>query len=148
LKTDDKYSIPYPKYNESLPLLAVYIYDIKTRKTISVPQHENSYVYIYHIVWYCDVCFAVVYGNRKRNSSVIQLYEIRNEEIISKSKYFEETRKGSLLSRFLKPYFSSFGKYAYIIRFDQLNIGKSKAFPYVVRIYFNQTVCFISIDRK
>lgn len=149
MKNDDKYSIPYPKYNESLPLLSVHIYDLKTGKTIHIPR-STQHVFIYHIVWYCDTCLAIVYGNRKRNSSVIQLYEIVNEKIISKSKYLEETRKGSLLSRFLKPYFYASGTYAYIIRFNQLNTdkSKSKAFPYVVRIYFNQTVCFISIDRQ
>ncbi len=37
-ENDDKYSIPYPKYNDSLPLIDVYIYNIKTGKTIRVPR--------------------------------------------------------------------------------------------------------------
>lgn len=103
---------------------------------------KKSYVYIYHIVWYCDTCFSIVYGNRKQNSTLIQLYEIFNERIIFKTKYLEETRRGFLLSRFFKPYFYSYGTYAYIIHHDLLNIGKlkQKAFPCVVRIHFNQTV--------
>jgi len=111
---------------------------------------KTSGVYIYHIVWYCDTCFSVVYGDRIQNSSIIQLYEISNDKIIFKSKFIEETRKGFLLTRFLKPYFSSYGTYGYIIRFDQLNIGKSKqkAFPHVVRIHFNQSVCLIYVERE
>jgi len=37
-ENNDKYSIPYPKYNDSLPLIDVYIYNIKTGKTIRVPR--------------------------------------------------------------------------------------------------------------
>jgi hypothetical protein len=97
----------------------------------------------YIFFWYCETCFSIVYVNRKQNSSLIQLYEILNDRIISKSKYFEETRKGFLISRFLKPYFSSNGIYAYIIRFDLIKIGKlkRKAFPHIVRIDFNASVC-------
>ena len=42
---DEKYSIPYPKYNDTLPLLDVYIYNIQTGKTIRVPrpiEYEKS----------------------------------------------------------------------------------------------------------
>jgi hypothetical protein len=104
---------------------------------------RKSYLYIYHIVWYCDTCLSIVYGNRIQNTSIIQLYEIQNDRLVFKSKFLEETRKGFLLSRFLKPYFSPYGTYAYIIRFEPSNIDKSipKAFPYVVRIHFNQSVC-------
>jgi hypothetical protein len=111
---------------------------------------KKSYVYIYHIVWYCETCLCIVYGTRQQSSSIIQLYEISNDKIIFKSKFIEETRKGFLLTRFLKPYFSSYGTYGYIIRFDQLNIGKSKqkAFPHVVRIHFNQSVCLIYVERE
>ncbi|CAF0987125.1 unnamed protein product [Rotaria sp. Silwood1] len=147
LENDDQYSIPYPKYNDPLPLLDVYIFNIKSRKIISVPRPieygklKKSNVYIYHVVWCGDTCLSIVYGNRTQNSSIIQLYEILNDKIILKSKFIEETRKSFLLSRFLKPYFSSDGTYAYIIRFDPLNIGKpiQKAFPHVVQIQFNQT---------
>jgi len=105
---------------------------------------KTSGVYIYHIVWYCDTCFSVVYGDRIQNSSIIQLYEISNDKIIFKSKFTEEIGRGFLLPRFLKPYFSPYGIYGYIIRFDSLNNGKStqKMFPRVVRIRFNQSVCY------
>ncbi|CAF2409910.1 unnamed protein product [Rotaria sp. Silwood2] len=148
LENDDQYSVPYPKCNDPLPLLDVYIFNIKSRKIISVPRPieygklKKSDVYVYHVVWCGDTCLSIVYGNRKQNSSIIQLYEISNDKIMLQSKFIEETRKSFLLSRFLKPYFSSYGDiYAYIIRFDPLNIGKSmqKAFPRVVRIQFNQT---------
>jgi len=39
---DEKYSIPYPKYNDSLPVLDVYIYNIKTGRNIRVLQ-PNEY---------------------------------------------------------------------------------------------------------
>lgn len=111
---------------------------------------KRSYVYIHHIVWYCDTCFSIVYGNRRQNSSLMQLYEIFNERIILKSKYIEETKRGYLLPRYLKPYFYSYGTYAYIIHYDLLNIGKSKqkSYPYVVRIYLNQSVCFNCLISK
>jgi hypothetical protein len=37
------------------------------------------------------------------------------------------------------------GTYGFIIRFDPLNVDKTtnKAYPHVVRIHFNQTVCLI-----
>ncbi len=38
LENNDQYSIPYPKYNDPLPLLDVYIYNLKSGKTIQVPQ--------------------------------------------------------------------------------------------------------------
>ena len=70
------------------------------------------------------------------------MYEISNDRINLKSKFIEESRKGFLLSRFLKPFFTSNGKYAYIIRFYPFPIDKTiqKAFPYVSRINFNQQV--------
>ncbi|CAF1150393.1 unnamed protein product [Adineta steineri] len=147
-ENDDLYSVPYPKYNDPIPLLDVYIFNTRSKKTIRVPrpiEYEKlkiSDIYIYHIVWYHDTYFSIVYGNRIRNSSVIQLYEIVADKIILKSKFIEETGKGYLLARFLKPYFSSNGTYAYIIRFDLLNSDKSsiqKSFPRVVRIHFNQS---------
>ena len=36
--SNDQYSIPYPKYGDKLPLLDVYIYNIKSGKTIRVPR--------------------------------------------------------------------------------------------------------------
>ncbi|CAF1087184.1 unnamed protein product [Rotaria sordida] len=153
-ENDDQYSIPYPKYGDLLPLLDVCIFDIKSGKVICVPRPieygklKKSDVYIYHVVWCSDTCLSIVYGNRMQNSSVIQLYEISNDKVKLKSKFIEETRKSFLLSRFLKPYFSSYGTYAYIIRFDPLHSSKSiqKAFPRVVRIHFNQT--YPQIDAK
>ena len=41
-ENDEKYSIPYPKYNDSLPILDVYIYNIQTGKTIRVPRPIES----------------------------------------------------------------------------------------------------------
>jgi hypothetical protein len=38
LDSNDQYSIPYPKFGDTLPLLDVYIYSIKSGKTISVPR--------------------------------------------------------------------------------------------------------------
>jgi len=111
---------------------------------------RKSDLYIYHIVWYCDTCLSIVYGNRAQNSSIIQLYEIQstnndNDRIVFKTRYVEETRKNGLLTRFLKPFFSAMGTYGFIIRFDPLNVDKitNKAYPHVVRIHFNQTVCLI-----
>ncbi|CAF1161992.1 unnamed protein product [Rotaria sp. Silwood1] len=153
LSTDnnDRYSIPYPKAGDTLPLLDVYIYNVRSGKTIRVPR-PNEYeklksdLYIYHVVWYCDTCLSIVYGNRAQNSSIIQLYDIQtintdNDKIIFKTRYIEETRKGALLTRFLKPFFSPMGTYGFIIRFDPLNFDKitQKAYPYIVRIHFNQT---------
>ncbi|CAF3436510.1 unnamed protein product [Rotaria socialis] len=151
LDTNDRYSIPYPKFGDALPLLDVYVYNIRTGKTTRVPR-PNEYeklksdLYIYHVVWYCDTCLSIVYGNRAQNSSIIQLYEIQpintdNDRIVFKSRYIEETRKGALLPRFLKPFFSPSGIYCFIIRFDPLNVDKitQKAYPYIVRIHFNQT---------
>ncbi|CAF0954267.1 unnamed protein product [Adineta steineri] len=149
--SNDQYSIPYPKFGDTLPLLDVYIYSIKSGKTIRVPrpiEYEKlkSDLYIYHVVWSCDTCLSIVYSTRRQDSSIIQLYEIQtinndNDKIIYKSRYVEETRKGTLLPRFLKPTFSPSGAYGFIIRFDPLNINKStqKAYPHVVRIHFNQT---------
>lgn len=37
-ENNEKYSIPYPKYNDTLPILDVYIYNIRTGKTIRVPR--------------------------------------------------------------------------------------------------------------
>lgn len=101
--------------------------------------------YIYHVVWCGYTCLSIVYGNRIQNSSIIQLYELVNDKIIFKSKFTEETRRGRLLQRFLKPYFSLFATYGYIIRYDSINSGKplQKVFPRVVRIDFNHTVYFI-----
>lgn len=103
-------------------------------------------MYIYHVVWYCDTCLAVVYGNRGQTSSIIQLYEIRtmnngNDQAVLRS-HWKETPKGNILPRFLKPYFASSGTHAFIIRYDTYNADKSmqKAYPHVVRIDFNQTV--------
>lgn len=42
----DQYSIPYPKHGDPLPLLDVYIYNIKSGKTTRVPrpaEYENLY---------------------------------------------------------------------------------------------------------
>ncbi|CAF1283981.1 unnamed protein product [Adineta ricciae] len=154
LEHDDLYSIPYPKYNDPIPALNVFIFNTRTKKTIRVPQSNDSAksnksdMYIYHIIWYCDTCFAVVYGNRVQNTSTIQLYEIAYDKISFKSRYIEETSRGYLLSRFLKPFFSSLGPYAYIIRFDPVINGKAgqKAFPRVVRIHFNRS--YPQIDVK
>jgi len=109
--------------------------------------NRKSDCYIYHVVWYCDTCLSIVYGNRAQNFSTIQLYEIQatnNDNIIFKSRYNEESRKGGLLPRFLKPFFSPLGLYAFIIRFDSSNIDKPtfKAHPHIARIHFNQTVCY------
>ncbi len=38
LNNNDQYSIPYPKFGDTLPLLDVYIYNIKSGKTIRVPR--------------------------------------------------------------------------------------------------------------
>jgi hypothetical protein len=97
--------------------------------------------------------FTILFGiviNRFQNSSIIQLYEILHDKINMKSKFIEETRKGVLLSRFIKPFFSSDGTYAYIIRFYPLNIDKTtqKAFPFVARINFNQSVRRIFNDKN
>lgn len=100
---------------------------------------RKSYVYIYHFVWYSPRSFAIVYGNRRENSSVIQLYEIVNERILVKSRFIEETRRGLIISRYLKPVFSPGGNSINIIRFEQIN--KQKAFPRVVRILLNEGVC-------
>lgn len=93
-------------------------------------------MYIYHIVWSCNTCFAVVYANRQRNVSFIQLYEIAYDKISYRAKFVEETRHGSSPPRFLKPYFSSNGSYTYLVRFDPPSGGK----PRVVRIHLNQSV--------
>ena len=100
-------------------------------------------MYIYHVVWYSNSSLSVVYGSREGNTSLIQLYEISNDQVWLKSYFIEETRKGPLLSRFLKPHFSSDGAAAYIIRFNPLNAEKptGKAFPQIVRIRWNQSVC-------
>ncbi|UJR20892.1 hypothetical protein I4U23_024001 [Adineta vaga] len=147
LDNNDLYSIPYPKYNDPMPALDVSIFNTRTKRTIHVPRPiENdklkiSDVYIYHIVWYCDTCFAVVYGNRMQNSSTIQFYEIAHDIISLKAKFIEETSRGFLLARFLKPFFSPSRIYAYIIRFDPLlnENSSQKAFPRVVRIHLNQS---------
>jgi len=108
---------------------------------------RKSDCYIYHVVWYCDTCLSIVYGNRAQNSSIIQLYDIQpginNDNIVLKSRYTEETRKGGLLPRFLKPVFSPLGLYAFIIRYDSTNSDKPtyKAHPHIARIHFDQTVC-------
>jgi hypothetical protein len=105
--------------------------------------------YIFHVVWYCDTCLAIVYGNRAQNFTLIQLYDIEkvhnndnNERILLKARFIDETRKGSLLSRFLKPYFSPSGIFAFIVRFDPLTTDRAtqKSYPHIVRIHFNQTV--------
>ena len=111
-------------------------------------------LYIYHIVWYCDTCFSIVYGNREQNSSIIQLYEIETrygntDNIILKTYYVEKTSQGTLLTRFLKPFFSSSGTYGFIIRFDPINIDKltQKSYPSIARIRFDQNVikyCYFS----
>ncbi len=106
---------------------------------------RKSDVYIYHVVWYCDTCLSVVYGTRTQNSSTIQLYEIQsgnNDNIVFKSRHTEETKKGGLLPRFLKPFFSPRGEFAFIIRFDSSNPDKMgyKAHPHIARIHFNQLV--------
>jgi len=36
LENDDQYSIPYPKYNDPIPLLDVYIFNTRSKKTIRV----------------------------------------------------------------------------------------------------------------
>jgi hypothetical protein len=38
IDSNDQYSIPYPKFGDKLPLLDVYIYNIKSGKTIRVPR--------------------------------------------------------------------------------------------------------------
>lgn len=127
------------KYRRIFLLFHIFYFDCSFRK---------SNLYIYHVVWYCDTCLSVVYGNRAQNSSIIQLYEIQtlntdNDKILHKTRFTEETRKGALLTRFLKPFFSPKGNYGFIIRFDPLNIDKvtQKSYPYIVRIHFNQQVC-------
>lgn len=147
-KDNDLYSIPYPKYGETLPIFDVYVYNIESGKTQRIPrpaEYERlvSGFYIYHVVWYYDTCFAVVYGNRGQNSSIIQLYDIqsRNQDnIVFKSRFVEETRKGFLLPRFLKPYFSPMGVYGFIVRFESSINDKStiKARPCIARIHFDQ----------
>ncbi|CAM4778334.1 unnamed protein product [Rotaria magnacalcarata] len=147
LENDDQYSIPYPKYKDPLPLIDVCVYNLKSRRIFSVPRPieygktKKSDIFVYHVVWCGDTCLSVVYGNRLQTSTIIQLYEIYNDKMTLKSKFIDETRKPLLLLRFLKPYFSSYATYAYMIRFDSLTIGKStqKVFPRVVRIRFNQT---------
>lgn len=118
---------------------------------ISLLFDRKSNCYIYHVVWYCDTCFSIVYGTRTQNSSLIQLYEIQsgnNDNIIFKPGYREETRKGYLLPRFLKPFFSPLGTYGFIIRFDSSNTGKAgqKAHPYIARIHFDQLVGLMKLD--
>ena len=42
--SNDQYSIPYPKFGDTLPLLDVYIYNVQSGKTIRVPrpiEYEN-----------------------------------------------------------------------------------------------------------
>ena len=95
---------------------------------------------------------SIVYGTRTQNSSTIQLYEIQsgnNENIVLKSSYLEDTRRGHLLPRFLEPHFAPLGKYAFIIRFASSNSGKpgQKANPYIARIHFDQAVSYNSIFR-
>ena len=89
----------------------------------------------------------MVYGNRAQNTSVIQLYNVEtinrdNDKITLKSRFLEETRKGSLLTRFLKPFFSPAGAYGFIVRFDPLNVDRSaqKAYSHIARIQLNQRV--------
>ncbi|CAF1639034.1 unnamed protein product [Adineta ricciae] len=149
---NDQYSIPYPKFGDKLPLINVYIYNIKSGKSFRVPRpveyrnlNPRSDLYIYHVVWYCDTCLAVVYGNRGQTSSIIQLYEVRttnngSDEAVLRS-HWKEMPKGKILPRFLKPYFAPSGIHAVIIRYDTYNADKSmqKAYPHVVRIDFNQT---------
>lgn len=103
---------------------------------------RKSDAFVYHVVWCHEFCLSVVYGNRVQNSTITQLYEISNDKPILKSKVVEESKKPLLLTRHLKPYFSSHGTYAYTIRFDPLIIGKvaPKPYPRVVRIYLNQSV--------
>ena len=95
---------------------------------------KKSLVYIHHFVWYNDKSFSIVYGNRRGNYLVVQLYEIFNDQITVKNSYVEETKRGFLLARHFKPYFHFSGTYIYLIRFQ------SKSYPRVMRIYFNQTV--------
>jgi hypothetical protein len=38
IDSNDQYSNPYPKFGDKLPLLDVYIYNIKSGKTIRVPR--------------------------------------------------------------------------------------------------------------
>jgi hypothetical protein len=40
--TNDQYSIPYPKFGDTLPILDVYIYNIKSGKTIRITR-PNEY---------------------------------------------------------------------------------------------------------
>ena len=42
LDNNDRYSIPYPKFGDALPLLDVYVYNIRSGKTIRVPR-PNEY---------------------------------------------------------------------------------------------------------
>lgn len=166
----DQYAIPYPKHGDPLPLLDVYIYNVKTGRVTRIPrptEFENLFVflhfvffcfqstisfrksdcYVLHVVWFCDKCLSIVFSNRGFNSSLIQLYEIETtnsdvDRIIFKTKFVEETRKGALVSRFLKPHFSPSGTYGFIVRFDALSGDRTtqKAFPHIVRIHFNQSV--------
>lgn len=42
---EEKYSIPYPKFNQSIPHISAYVYDVKTRKHLRIPrpfEYEKS----------------------------------------------------------------------------------------------------------
>lgn len=95
---------------------------------------KKSLVYIHHFIWYNDKSFSIVYGNRRGNYLVIQIYEISNDKILIKNSYIEETKRGFLLTRYFKPFFHLSGTYIYLIRFKQ------KSYSQVMRIYFDQTV--------
>lgn len=41
----ERYTIPYPKFNQSIPLISAHIYDTKTRKILRIPrpfEYEKS----------------------------------------------------------------------------------------------------------
>ncbi|CAF0752680.1 unnamed protein product, partial [Didymodactylos carnosus] len=141
---NDKYTIPYPKFGDPLPLIDVYVYDISTDETMKVPrppeyERLKSDVYIFHVVWCGDNCLSVVYANRAQNISVIQLYRIEDGNIVLNKYYVEQARKGWIPANFLRPVFVKQGTYAFIVRYDQLNLGKyGKSYPQIVRIHFNQ----------
>ena len=98
---------------------------------------RKSDVFIAHVVWFCPTCLSVVYGSRTMNSSIVQLYELNNDRIELKSSLIEENGKIPLLSRYLRPFFSSNGTEIHFIRFDRLT---ERSFPRIVRFNLTQAV--------
>jgi hypothetical protein len=72
----------------------------------------------------------------------LQLYEIAGDGVQAMRQHVEEFGRIAHVRRFLKPYFSLNGTYAYMIRFDRRNVGISneKAYPQVIRIHLDVSV--------